>query len=352
MFHLFDTSTLDENSVNFQSVNKLYNAVYRNLDTVKNAYRVFERRIIGKHNFIYRYLTAIPLLENNTKLEYVLMMRQLQDQYAKRYRLTYSKSYGEPSGQSAVFFLHVNEYVIMQDDPYVDITKRWYSRRPVKVLYHNSTSTDLPDLYNLLDPEDTLIYSISFPELALMYSEWRMEQTLLNSDNTVETFYSKALYPSILNSYMNVYLFNMLDWFYRYGELPEPYHVFPFQLKDYKNYLENYINEYVKIFIGTKYNYARYLKSYIAIGDNGISDQLDELRLSGFDVTPFNAWLLMAARIRYIQLLRLLFPRAKKASTTIETKYELEMRRFRKSQAYNHLKRKLVSDHLRELLDL
>lgn len=300
---------------------------------MRNIHRILSDKLanrlgVKQINFIYRYLNSIPIMERNGNRLLYMLQRSGEElrEYEKLFGLWSDLRTGD-----------IKTDVFYKDTPEIFISTNSVSvvnSKPIRVLYCQEMDSYIPsEPDGSVSINGSVVYLINLPAIALSYSDWynsRKEYKDDILDVSVTRFIRTKLYPVLLQSIMEMSIFNI--WaIYGFTELlPEFENYYNFSLPNPNNKFLEWTKAYYKKNNSSKKLYGDYLKQIPLLYAGDYYDAVEKVDIYESDsLRP----ILVPVYMYYYNTLSSLFPEAKNVNTFTSNKVKLSIRLLRNSRS-------------------
>ena len=212
----------------------------RNLETTKKYYhsRIFS---VKSNHFLVRLINTINVSHNFQIERFYDIVDSKAATIAAAMRMTTAMQKG--SLYNGIFYGPGCTEVIMMNtetfDPY-ESYKNWRDISPVTVVYHPRSDLNLmlPNGKNTGNETGIAIIAVNIPLFAIQYRAFAEEQMQMNNDDntglqTVAHFVHRFVLPNMLDSHLDIAIFNRLSRIINGAPMGEASRTHPFVLVDY-----------------------------------------------------------------------------------------------------------------------
>ena len=290
----------------------LNDGLKRNLQTVKDYYKIRPFAVKSNH-FLARLL-------NNLGVSYNLNLERFYDIADARastismgFKMT-SSVYRGSHFKDVFYGGNISEIFILDEeycDPY-ETYKNWMDVSAVKVLMHPKSDLNLlmPNGKSYDAEPGVAVISINIAKLAVQFKafldreEKRMNE-LNESPKTVAQFIHMFVLPNMLDSQLDIALFNRVYNLVTNSPMREANKKHPFFLTDYSKMVDKVYSDIVDVFSSSDKRYKVMLKSFPCVSVENFEKLM---------VLPDNAptrqiiWSQVVARVKVLELLVKLSP--------------------------------------------
>lgn len=229
-----------------------HKGLLRSYEKVRNYYRANPRYLNGSH-FLIKLLHSlnVPLtMDTRTYNDHVI---DRTFDLAMSLQMT-SALYRGRVKSPGVFYGHgVDECLIASVDEFDldSLETHWQDLAPIRVLSHPKTDLNFPPLlgkYHTLE-EGAAVLVINVPMLAGQYRQWRLEDLANHTDQPRSIMQFLTTYPlvNLLESHMDIVLYNRTVCIDEDLPLPEIRNPNPFYLPDYSKEVDATLKHFLEL---------------------------------------------------------------------------------------------------------
>jgi len=188
---------------------------------------------------------------------------------------------------------------VSKDIDIIHMVNNWIEYKPVNVTYTENTNID----YRLLNgrlPLDKIsltVIEVDLIMMSLMYKFWAKDRIRNDKSTNTNVFIATIIVPNILDSMLDITIFNRFIDIYRYGSSSTFDIKHPFTILDYTKGIDKVLTKVVKDVDNRNYYIEQLLLSIPTIVSNNM---LDALYIDNPIYTRQSEWSILAARIDYI----------------------------------------------------
>jgi hypothetical protein len=278
----------------------------RNLNTVKDYY--YAKPFAVKSNHI------LVRLLNNIGVPYTYSLDRFSDIIdAKAFNLSMLFKMSSPIFRGTVFkdiFYggDIDEILIAVDDPFDPeyIHKNWKKVSAVKVIYHPKSDLNLllPNGKYFGNESGTAVISVNIAMLAVQYRAFLLEELKVlernESPKTTSQFIHMFVLPNMLNSHLDIALFNRAYNLCMKQSMGLSYRKHVFHLMDYGPKIDDVYRFILDRMFSTDKTYKTILSNFPAISSESF---FEALTLPDNAPTKQSIWSMVISRLKPVEFL-------------------------------------------------
>lgn len=215
-------------------------AIERN--TVVEYYRGHYKRIAAD-NLLIKVIHCFALQSHLDDLEYADWVNNQFSSYARN--LGFVTPYNKGRFHIKGILLgpetcEAIQHIVDADENYFDVDQKWTTLTPIQYLYHTRTDLTFPLMNNTTKGKGLGLLRLDVGMLMVKYRHWHREaKRQFGQPPSVAYFVGTYVIPDVIESYMDIALFNRLDVQYSHLPLrkyPAPH---PFYVTNYTDRLDS-----------------------------------------------------------------------------------------------------------------
>ena len=215
----------------------------------------------------------------------------------------------------------------------------YLNQETIKCVYHNSLDYSMhhPTMFKGLEEEFNLfMYEVDIVGLGMQYYYWARDALANDRDIDVARFLYTVVFVNLMDSIMNINLFNIFLELYKGNSLPPYVYKNPEVHIDYRDKIIKQYKYLIKdLKSKNKIDYDQFLHS-IVLKDN---NAYDLLKLNNYLFTTNNKWFLWLARINYIEtIINLLGENSKKLNKDYISNLKIEIKLNMRNKSFKVIK--------------
>lgn len=302
MYHLLeDRRTVQRGAVMVPELSYITNGMRRNLNRFTMYYQQEPRAVKSQH-FLVRLIQSIHVSLSNDVFFYRQLVSEITNEVARSVGITTPLYRGKI--RRGVLFQNVNESYIATNEPF-DIDSDWRSWSPLKIHAHPfDTITPTPmNGAGIGTNEDFAVVSINIPMLAAQYRQWHYEERQVSIDESprsVMQFVSMYPLTNILESFIDISMFNRLSKIHSERSFREIEVSNPFLLNDYRPAFDKAVGKLVEQLERKTLPYSALVQQIPNISD---SSAFDVFELPKTTMTRQDEWVFMVSRLPLVKYL-------------------------------------------------
>lgn len=223
-----------------------YNYIKRSLlkevDVVKRYYRLNAKPFPNQHPLI-RLIEMLPLAWNADDYQYSNIIEDAASGLSRTLGFTSDRFKGSIFTKGFLLGSDTKEAVlsVYNEDFFLDANQNWYKLTPINYVYHTRSDVTIPLLNNKTKGSGYGLLTINIPMLMVKYRYWyQWQKSKSDSIPSGAAFVTSFVIPDILDSYMDIAIFNRLDQ--QLADLPLRKYSssHPFYLTDFTDKIDDY----------------------------------------------------------------------------------------------------------------
>lgn len=220
----------------------LKRSLQNELKNVKYYYRNHYKKVAA-NNLFANLLNSLIIREELDDYQFSRVIEDQADSITRRFGIASNMFRGQVHEKGIVLGPETKEILVsvVNEESFIDDGDNWWDMKPINYLYHTRTDVGLPILNNTTKGRGFGILSINVPMLAVKYRRWR-RWAITNDPSlpSVFEFVGKFVLPDLLDSYLDIAIFNRLDQ--RQAGLPLRKYpsAHPFYLTDYSDRIDRF----------------------------------------------------------------------------------------------------------------
>ena len=194
-----------------------YNYIKRSLvkeaEIVKRHYRLNAKPFPNQHPLM-RLIEMLPLAWSADDYQYSNIIEDAALGLSRTLGFTSDCFKGQiftkgfllgPDTREAVLSIHNEEF-------FLDTDKTWYKLNPINYVYHTRSDVTIPLLNNKTKGSGYGLLTINIPMLMVKYRHWyKWQKSKGDSIPPASSFITSFVLPDLIDSYMDIAVFNRLD---------------------------------------------------------------------------------------------------------------------------------------------
>lgn len=278
----------------------LERSLLRELQVVKKYYRTHYKQV-SSNNLFANLINTLQLNDTMDDYRYSRFIEDQVDRVVRPFKITTEANKGWVHEKGIVLGPQCHETIVSveNEDTFLNVEDNWWDLKPVTFLYHTRTDINFPILNNTTKGKGFGSLAINIPMLAIKYRYWVKEMKKRSVDiPSVFFFVGTMVLPDLLDSYLDIAIFNRLDQKMAgipTRQYPSPH---PFYLTDYTSRVDRFNEQLIVLFQGKNYTCERLLYDTPLIVKTRLSELLSKPK--GI-INRNNEWVFV---LRYIPFIR------------------------------------------------
>lgn len=306
-FDLFDASpvALQGRSIppQFQYI---HTGMLREIQKVVAYYRNHVTQVDNRH-LVVRILLSLAVSMRRDPQNYADVVSDFTAQLCGMLHITGSLNYGRVFSPGVFYGPNCTEIIVSDDTEFdaVQAARDWQQLKPIRVVRHPFTDLNYARCDGRYQSKETgvAVIAINIPMLAIQYREWFIQEYKRDPKgihHRTHQFVSMFPLTNMLESHLDLCLFNRMSALYR-GDDVAPYQkAHPFYVIDYTPKVDDVLQKELTILQRRPLTFGQIVESVPAIS---VPTLLDVMRLPSVIPTRQVKWALLIARLPLIRFL-------------------------------------------------
>lgn len=311
----------------------LKRSLVKEVDVVKRHYRLNSKPFPNSHPLM-RLIDMLPLCWTADDYQYSNIISDMHTDITRILGFTDYQNKGSifPKG----FFLgpDTREAVLCVNEPslYLNMDRDWYMIQPMRYVYHTRTDVNVPFLNNKLKGVGFGLLTLDVSLLMVKYRHWvKYQKRKSESIPTAAAFITSFVIPDLLESYMNIAIFNRMDQNLASLPLRSYPSSHPFYLTNYTVKIDEYNTTLLNFYKGLKTNAGSILDSVpLFFSDNLLS----LLQKPQTVVNRNNEWFYVMQRIPFYRFILRLIQKGYVSDSLFINKFTVKMRQMKNDGSF------------------